>query len=671
MRLLAVLIVVGFSSSSVVAQPGSPLPGRSQPQNPLAESKTISANGPSSSPTRVGAERLLAANRTSAAHPMTIVADLRDAPQQLLSAEIDIPVKPGPFTFTAARWTLGNHSPSGPIGDITGITVTADGRTLPWKRDRVDLYAFHVRVPSGVNRLHIHDEYLAWEQGIDVTPNLVELEWGRLMLYPAGVPVGQIIVQPSVLLPEDWQIGSALTFEAVREHAHLFRPTSIRQLEDSPILAGRYFREIPLAESIQPSHYLDVAAESEADLDRNLSTPFLAALNRLVPEAKAMYGPSHYRSYHFLLTLSDYAGRHGLEHEESSNDGCSHNGFSEPKQLQLNAELLPHEFTHSWNGKYRLPVGIDTPDFATPMQDDLLWIYEGMTRYLGDVLAVRSGFETPEEYRAALAFSAARQQVAPGRSWRTTEDSAVAAPIGGASFAYDNWRLSQDYYSEGELLWLDVDTRIRTLTHGRKSLRDFTLLFLAKSGATGPVSVPYDLDEIVADLNRTVPYPWARLFRRQIYTVKQAADLDGLERSGWHLVYKSVPGSYEEAYMTIRAKAAVDTYFSLGLIVGMDGTILDVRFFSPAFSSKLAPHEKIISVDGQAFSPDVFRKALQDAAVGVANGTQSSMPIRLVVRNGETDREVRIDYHDGEKYPALERIPEREDLLSDILSPMT
>ncbi len=605
-------------------------------------------------------------NATSKDHPMTIVADLSDASRKLLHAEIEIPVRTGPFTFTAARWIPGNHSPSGPIGDLTGIAVTANGHTIPWRRDDIDMYAFHVQVPAGVTRLHIHDDFLAVGQGIDVAPNLVELEWERLMLYPAGVPVQQIVVQPSVIVSPNWQLGTALTRITSSGNRTTFARTNIGQLEDSPVLAGRYFREIPLTPAIHPQHFLDVAADSPADLEQNLSPHFLAALNKLVLEAGAMYGPPHYDSYHFLLTLSEYAGRHGQEHQQSSNDGCSRDGYANPAQAELNAELLPHEFTHSWNGKYRRPIGLNTPDFATPMKGELLWVYEGMTRYLGDVLAARSGFETNVHYRNSLAFWAAWQDVNPRRIWRNTEDTAIAASVQGGSIAYIDWRGSQDYYAEGELLWLDVDTTIRKLTGNRKSLHDFSLLFLAKGGATGPITVPYDLNEIVSDLNQVAPNDWAAFLRYRITALTPHANLDGIDQAGWHLVYKDEPGLYEQAFFG-RFKA-IDAYFSLGLLLANDGTVLEVRFFSPAFTARLAPDEKIVSINGRDFSAESLHSALLETRRGSKN---SSVPIHMTVRSGDADREVLIDYHDGNKYPALERSPDTPDVLGEILTPMT
>lgn len=608
----------------------------------------------------------ISGNATTATNPITITADLTDAPRKLLHAEIEMPVKPGPFTFTAVKWIPGSHSPTGMIADLTGISVTGNGQRIPWRRDDVDLYAFHVVVPNGVTRLHIHDDFLATIQGIDVAPNLAEFEWDRLLLYPAGVPVEQIAVEPAVIVPPDWNLGTALKRTKTAGSKIVFEQTTVRHLEDSPVLTGRYFREIPLAPDLTPLHFLDVAADSSEDLDQNITPKFLAALNKLVPEAWAMYGSNHYDSYHFFLTLSDFAGRHGQEHQESSNNGGSRKAFSDPAQAVVNGELLPHEFSHSWNGKYRRPVGLNTPDFATPMRGDLLWVYEGLTRLLGDVLAVRAGFETPQDFREALASSAGMLDEKPGRVWRSIEDSAVSAPVQGGSWGYSNWRRSFDFYGEGELLWLNVDMQLRKLTNGQKSLNDFCLVFLARGGNTGPVTLPYDFDDLVAALNQVHPFDWASFLHERITSLSPHANLDGITQGGWKLVYEEKASSYEKADMG----TTIDAYFSLGLLLSKDGTIGDVRFFSPAFEAKLTPGEKVLRINGRAFSPAAMEQGLLERKAGSAL-PDAAKPLSIVVQIGGSEREVFIDYHGGERFPILERDPSTPDSLDKLLEPMT
>jgi predicted metalloprotease with PDZ domain len=432
--------------------------------------------------------------------PIQITADLSDAPRKLYHAEVDIPVAAGPVSLTTPKWIPGNHRPTGPADEITGVVFTANGKPLAWRRDDVDLYQFHVTVPPGVTTLHAHLDCIVTAR---VTQKMAVLEWEKLLLYPANTPVKEIAIQPSLIVPAGWGIGTALTPEGAGSYpvpaagaVTRFAATTVEQLEDSPIISGQYFHEFPLAPEISPKHYLDVVADQPED--SNLRPAFLAEVANLVREADQMYASHHYNVYHFLLTLSDVAGGEGLEHGQSSDNGVGEKDFSDPKHQLADADLLSHEFTHSWNGKYRRPVGLYEPDFATAQQGALLWVYEGMTQYLGNVLAARSGLKSQAQYRDLLAISAASLDYRPGREWRPTEDTAVAASIlRGGNPAWSNWRRGQDYYQEGELLWLDADTLIRKSTNNRKSLNDFEHIFLAKGGdlylrRTGRRSEPGD-----------------------------------------------------------------------------------------------------------------------------------------------------------------------------------
>jgi predicted metalloprotease with PDZ domain len=593
-----------------------------------------------------------------ASSPVTITADLSEAPRKLWHAEITLPVQPGPLTLTAAKWIPGTHMPSGPIDNITGIVFRANGKTLPWRRDDVDLYAFHVTVPEGVSTLDVHVDAIVTTR---VSDKLAMLEWEKLLLYPAGTPVHDIEIQPSITVPEGWGVGTALTPTGKEGNTTHFAPVSVEMLEDSPILTGKYFKEIPLAPDITPKHYLDVAGDAPEDID--LRPQFLTALNNLVHEASAMYSSHHYNSYHFLLTLSDYAGGEGLEHHQSSDNGVDEKTFAKDQSALIEADLLCHEFTHSWNGKYRRPAGLATPDYATPMKGELLWVYEGMTQYLGNVLAARSGFRTPEQYREALAFSAAQLDNRPGRTWRNTEDTAIAASIlRGGNPAWSNWRRGQDYYQEGELLWLDADTTIRQLTQNKKSLHDFLVLFVGKGGNTGPMVVPYTFDDLVTLLNQVVPNDWADFLHERITTLNPHADLAGIEHGGYKLVYTDTPTSYERALLARRG--GYDGWFSAGLRLSRDGVITDVRVYSAADKAKLFPGERIIAINGRTFSPEILGDALKEAKGG-------STPIHLIVQSDTYVYSIDLDYHDGEKYPRLERVEGTPALLDDITKPMT
>lgn len=616
-----------------------------------------------------GALFLLVAGRCIAqgpSQPILLHVDLNDAPRHLLHARLQIPVSAGALTLEYPQWIPGDHRPTGPIDNLAGLVIRANGQDLPWRRDRVDMYAIHVDVPAGVTRLEVALDLLATPgfTGSDETKstsvNMTVLEWNAVVMYPAHIPVAQIPVTASVTMPEGWKSGTALTVTGQQGQDVSYATVSVGQLVDSPLITGRYFREIPLAPEITPKHFLDVAGDAAEDVD--LKPEILAALSQLVRETGPLYQSRHYETYHFLLSLSDLVREEGLEHHQSSDNGVEEKGFSDPKLVLMNAELLPHEFTHSWNGKYRMPVGLATPDFSVPLQGDLLWVYEGMTQYWGNVLAARSGLWTPDSYREALALSAANLDVKPGRTWRSLQDTAISSQIlRGGTAEWANWRRGQDYYQEGELLWLDADTTIRQLTHDKKSLNDFCVKFLAVGGNTGPIVLPYDFDEIVADLNAVVAYDWRGFLTDRLNTHAAHAPLGGIEHGGYRLVYTTDPTEFEKAeYDDVKR---IDAWFSLGLSISTSGEIRDVRMGSPAYQAGLGPGFKLVAVNGHAFTEDVLKQALRAAKGGAG-------PIEFIISNDNEFRTVGIDYHDGEKYPHLERVEGTPDLLDQIIKPL-
>jgi len=609
-----------------------------------------------------------------------IVADLSDAPRKLYHAEVDIPVTEGPITLTTPKWIPGTHGPNGPVNSITGVVFSANGQTIPWRRDDVDLFQFHLNIPKGVTTLHAHLDCIVTAR---VTQKIAVLEWEKLLLYPANTPVRDIAIQPSVKVLAGWGVGTALTPiggggiggsltdgrsanpHPVSIEVTNFAVTNVEQLEDSPILAGQYFHEYPLAPEISPKHYLDVASDEPEDA--TLRPAFLAEASNLVREASAVYASHHYNVYHFLLTLSDVAGGEGLEHGQSSDNGVGEKGYADESHQLPESDLLSHEFTHSWNGKYRRPAGLYQPDFATPQQGALLWVYEGMTQYLGNVLAARSGLKSPLQYRDMLALSAADLDYRVGREWRTTTDTAQASSIlRSNSPAWGNWRRGQDYYDEGELLWLDADTLIRTQTEGKKSLDDFQKIFLGKGGDTGPDIVPYTFDELVADLNQVTPYDWAKFLHDRVDRLNPRADLAGLEQGGYRLVYHDKPTATAK---TLAAAAGprrdgLNCWYSIGLRLAPDGAIRDIRWNGPGDKARLAPGYKILAVNGTIFSNDALSTAIK-----ASKGTKEN--IKLIVQADSSVSNYEIDYHDGERYPALERIDGSPAYIDEIIKPRT
>jgi predicted metalloprotease with PDZ domain len=449
-----------------------------------------------------------------------------------------------------------------------------------------------------------------------------------------------------------------------------FAVTNVEQLQDSPILAGQYFHEFVLAPEISPKHCIDVA--SDIPEDSNLRPAVLAELANLVREADALYRSHHYNDYHFLLTLSDAAtGERTLEHGQSSENGVGEKSFSDDSQQLPDDSMLPHEYTHSWCGKYRRPVGLYQPDFATAQQGALLWVYEGLTQYFGEVLATRSGLMSPAQHRDVLALTGAYLDNTPGRQWRTTEDTAIAASLlRNANVPWANWRRGQDYYDDGQFLWLDADTLIRKTTNNQKSLDDFARIFLGRGGNTGPLIITYTFDEVVRDLNQVLPYDWATFLHDRLDKINPHADLAGVERGGYKLAYADEPNPLQAAlsgkdvaYFTGTDEHGINTWYSVGLIVSSDGNIVDVRWNGPADKAKLVPGSKIIAVNGQAYAGDLLRAAIRDAK-------GKSEPIHLNVELDNFVSIADIDYHDGERYPILERVEGTPAYLDEATKPL-
>ena len=599
--------------------------------------------------------------------PIRLSVDLRDAPKKILHATEEIPVTAGANTLVYPKWIPGEHMPSGPIDDMAGFFITANGQPVKWERDPLDMFAFHFDVPAGVSSVEVKMDFLATPNGGSFTAggstsaNLAMLSWNTLVLYPQGKKAADVMITPSVELPEGWKYGTALEPEGASAGGTSFKTVSLEQLIDSPVLTGRFFREVPLAADVTPKHFLDMAADGPEDL--GISQDHIDQFSKLVRETGVLYKSRHYTSYHFLVTLSDQVLHFGLEHHQSSDDRVEPATFVSDDRFVLNGLLLPHEFTHSWNGKYRRPAGLATPNYQEPMIGDGLWVYEGLTEYLGDVLAARCGIWTPEQYRDRLATVAAAYNNRPGRTWRDLQDTARMAQIlynvGGP---FDNWRRGTDFYDEGELVWLDVDTTIRKLSNGKKSLNDFAGAFEGLGGNTGPKVVPYTFEDVVAALNAVQPYDWAKFLRFRLDTNRPEAPLGGLENGGWRLVYKDQPNAWsvlEESEME-----SVDFWYSLGLHIGQQGTVGDVLHGGISDKAGFGPGMKIVAVNGREYDPNLLRTAIREA-----KGT--SAPIEFIVENTGFYKVLKIDYHDGERFPVLERVDGTPDRLDEILKPMT
>lgn len=590
--------------------------------------------------------------------------DATDAPRNILHSTISIPVGSGAVTLVYPKWIPGNHRPTGPIQNVTGLHIRAGGQELEWQRDLVDMYAFHFQVAQGTREVEVSFDTITYEgKRSAASSKVLDLNWNQVVMYPQGASSDAVQVAASVKLPAGWKFGTALTPAQQSGDSTDFQTVSLTRLVDSPLIAGAIYRQIQLtAASEKPVHVIDMVGESEADLQ--MSDKDVASYKQLVAETGKLFGARHYEKYHFLFTLSDETLHRGLEHHESSDNGAAEDTLSDPDWHNLEADLLPHEFVHSWNGKYRRPRGLinpDHPDYQEPMKGDLLWVYEGLTDYLGDILSARTGLRSPEQWRENTAYTGAMLDHRAGRTWRPLQDTATSVQIlFAAPQEWTNWRRSADYYPEGFLIWLDVDTQIRRQTNGQKSLNDFCRLFYG--GQSGPPQVvTYTFDDVVKGLNQIVSSDWAGFLRTRLDSKSPHAPLGGIENGGWKLIYNDQKNSTMEARE--KTSESLDLSFSLGIIVSKDGTISDAIPGSPAYSAGIGPGMKLIAVNSRQYSKDVIRAALKSA-------TNSQQPISLLVENAGFYATYQVDYHGGERYPHLVRDQAQPDLLGDIIKPM-
>jgi len=613
-----------------------------------------------------------------------LAVDLRDAPRGLVHVVEMLDAGPGPLTLTYPKWIPGEHSPDAPIADLAGLEFEVrlaggEARVVPWTRDPLDLFAFSVTLPEGATGLTARFDRLsvesngAYVDGPVATPNLAILQWNEVVLVPAGARADQFQVSAGLRLPAGWKFASALATASVRGDSLAWSAVSLERLVDSPLACGRYTRTIALAPEIRPSHRAFLVADSEAALA--VPPDLIASWEKLVREARALFGASHYRSYTFLIALSDGVESFGLEHHESSDNRVEERALIEASGRASVATLLSHEFVHSWNGKYRRPDGLATPDFATPMRMPLLWIYEGLTEYYGWVLAARAGLESPRDARDDLAEEGASFAHRAGRRWRPLVDTAVASPILQTSpSAFGAWRRSLDYYGEGSLVWLEADTRIRAATKGKKSLDDFCRAFFG--GADGPPQVvPYTLADVVSALERVSPGDWTSFFATRIDSVRTEPPLAGIDAAGWGVAYADSANALMELIDSARGRT--DYRYSLGFRVGKDGTVPDVLPDSPAARAGMAPGMKLIAVDGRLWSRDALDDALKasrpvapDSLSTADDGPRGRTSIELLAAQGDFVQSYRLEGLSGPKFSTLRRHPGAPDLLERILAPL-
>jgi predicted metalloprotease with PDZ domain len=598
--------------------------------------------------------------------PTRIVVDATHAPEKILHAQLEIPVVAGENPLVYPEWIPGEHGPTGRIVDLTGIQFFASGQRLPWRRDLKDMYLFHITVPPGVKTLEARLDLVmpappeGFSSGASATEQMDVVSWNQLVLYHAGARSDDVKFTAALKIPDGWHYGTALPVDSESNGQINFQTVSLTELVDSPVIVGKHFRRVSLTPEGPIQHFIDMASDSEAGLE--MPPAVVEGYKRLVGETGALFGARHYRDYHFLLSLSDRVAHFGLEHHESSDDRVGERTMIDDDARWIAAALMPHEMTHSWNGKYRRPQGLATPNYQTPMEGDLLWVYEGLTQYLGEILTARTSLWTKQQFLDEAAETAAALDHTPGRAWRPLQDTADAAQLlYGAAPEFESGRRSVDFYPEGFLIWLDADTLIRQKTNGQKSLNDFCRLFHGGQN-TPPIVKSYVFDDVVNTLNQVVPNDWRKFLRDRLDTYGPSAPLGGIINGGWKLVYDENSSELTKALEKVRH--AIDARFSIGLMLDDKGGIRDVIMNSVAWNAGIAPGMELVAVNGRKFTPDILRNALKGAK---GNGPN----VELLVANGDFYKTYTLNYHDGEKYAHLARDESKPDILSEIIKPLT
>ena len=596
---------------------------------------------------------ILSASMCLCAQNIALTVDATKTQNKILHAHLVMPVKPGPLTVYYPKWIPGEHGPDGPIANLTGLKFSSEGKAIPWQRDLLDAFTFHLDVPAGVSRLEANYDYIE-PDGVSATDKLLILEWNEVALYPEGAPAEKLIYEAELIMPDGWKFGSSLPVASQSGNEVSFKPISFDLLVDSPVATGLYYRNIDITPPGEPIHHqMDMVADSEDAL--NMSPKDQRAMANLVAESGKLFGARHYRDYHFILGLSDHVAHFGLEHHESNDSRLPENALLGPGSGIALGGLLAHEFVHSWNGKFRRPADLAVPYYEQPMKTDLLWGYEGLTDYLGPLLAARSGLFTPEQYHEWLASIAASLGPGrPGRTWRPLRDTADAEfGMGFGARGWLSWRRGTDYYDEGDLLWLEVATILHRESHGTKSIDDFCHAF--HGGANnGPEVKPYTFDQLVSDLNSIAPYDWATFLHTRLDSTSPQAPVGGIGNGGWKVSYTDQPAKLEGR------RGNPGHVYSIGLQVGADGTVSDSIVGSPAFESGVSSGMKVVGVNGRVFTPELLSDAVKDA-----KGT--AKPITLLVVVDEFYRTCTINYHDGPRYPHLVREEGKPDYLDELI----
>src|SRR5215471_8160134 len=592
-----------------------------------------------------------------------LAIDATDTDRHIFRVRETIPVESaGRMTLLFPEWLPGTHAPTGRVEQLAGLSIRAGNQRVNWQRDIVDGFAFHVDVPQGASTLDLDFQILTSvdpSQGrVVVTNEMMNIEWNAVALYPAGYFTRQIMFEPSIKLPEGWQLAVALDGASTSGSTTTFKAVSFETLVDSPMYAGRYMKRFDLDPNGPARVTLNVMADRPELLEAK--PEHIEAHKNLVQQAYKLYGAHHYDHYDFLLSLSDRMGGIGLEHHRSSENGSAPTYFTEWDKNADTRDLLPHEYTHSWNGKFRRPADLWTANYNVPMRDTLLWVYEGQTQYWGYVLGARSGMLTKQQAMDAIAATAAAYDHRRGREWRPLQDTTNDPVIEmRRPLPWRSYQRAEDYYSEGELVWLDADTMIREMSNGQKSLDDFARAFFGiNNGSYVPAT--YSFDDVVKTLNGVQAHDWAKFLRARLDSVGEGAPLDGITRGGYKLVYTDTPSDYVKDSEARRR--ITDLTYSLGMSIGRDNKLTDVLWEGLAFKAGLTVGTEIVAVNGTQYSTERIKDTIKGAKT-------TRDPVELIVKNGDRYRTVKIDYHQGLQYPHLERVAATPARLDAILAP--
>jgi predicted metalloprotease with PDZ domain len=594
---------------------------------------------------------------------LTLHVDATDLDHRLFRARETIPVVPGALTLYYPQWLPGQHAPRGAIDAFAGLKVSANGRRIDWVRDPTNVYAFQLQVPQGVQTLELEFQFVSPqtpEQGrITMTPEIVGVQWEQVLLYPAGHYANRIRISPSLSLPAEWGFGTALDVERREESRVQFRTVTLETLIDSPLFAGKYFTQVDLDPGAKEPVRLNVFADTPDELV--IQPEQLEAHRKLVKEISLVFGRRYFDTYDFLFATSNNFGGIGLEHRRSSENAVRSGYFKSWDKTVTRRTLLPHEMTHAWNGKFVRPADLWTPNYNVPMQDSLLWVYEGQTQFWGQILSARSGLWSDTITKGSLAAIAANlEDRRQGRTWRPLQDT-THQPIITARrpLSWVSWQRTEDYYDEGLLLWLAVDSRIRELTGDRRSIDDFALAFFGNRANTEQPAL-YDFDDVVKALQGVAAFEWATWLRERLTSTDNQALLEGLVRSGWKLVYTETPSEFLQKADEVGENTSLS--YSLGVVLDKDAKFTDVVWDSPAFKAGLTVSMTVIAVNGRAYTPTLLKEAITAAKT-------SKVPVELLVRSADRFRTIPIPYFDGHRFPSLERIEGTPDRLSALLRP--